>query len=236
LVEEPLRNFFREGVQPPKAASKRQENHLETKIELYLTQEGAAAHRVLADEVEDQLFSQVNRLQNDDLISTVSEWSQKYKPDQIFDLYCGAGNFTFPLSASHKSAKTIGVESNVELVRLARSKSEQMKVPGKFLEFYATSSDIFLRRFIPHEKTLVVLDPPRGGTSEFILRSFAASDLKHIIYISCNPVSLGRDLSFLKKAVQEKQKILTIAQIQPFEMFPQTNHLETLVELSIDSH
>lgn len=231
LVEEPLRNFFREGVHLP-----RRDGKAEIKVELYLTQEGTGAYRVLADEVEDQLFSQVNRLQNDDLISTVTQWSQKHKPAIVFDFYSGAGNFTFPLSAAHKSAQVVGVESNAELVRLARKRSEQQKTPAKFLEFYATSSDIFLRRFIPDEKTLVVLDPPRGGTSEFVLKSFAASGLKHLIYVSCNPVSLGRDLSFLKAALASRGKKLKIEQIQSFEMFPQTNHLETLVELSIDSH
>ena len=231
MVEEPLRNFFREGVHLP-----RRDGKAEIKVELYLTQEGTGAYRVLADEVEDQLFSQVNRLQNDDLISTVTQWSQKHKPAIVFDFYSGAGNFTFPLSAAHKSAQVVGVESNAELVRLARKRSEQQKTPAKFLEFYATSSDLFLRRFIPDEKTLVVLDPPRGGTSEFVLKSFAASGLKHLIYVSCNPVSLGRDLSFLKAALASRGKKLKIEQIQSFEMFPQTNHLETLVELSIDSH
>lgn len=250
LVEEPLRKFFKEGIHLPKPISRHQKNrnrpeikpeinpeiNPEIKVELYLTQEGAAAHRVLANEVEDQLFSQVNRLQNEDLVLTVTQWSQKHKLEVIYDLYSGAGNFTFPLSAAHKSAQVIGVESNADLVRLAKARSEQQKIPAKFLEFYATSSDIFLRRFIPDEKALVVLDPPRGGTSEFVLRSFAASGLKHLIYVSCSPVSLGRDLSFLKAALASRNKILKIEQIQPFEMFPQTNHLETLVELSIDSH
>ncbi|MBL7672177.1 MAG: class I SAM-dependent RNA methyltransferase [Bdellovibrionaceae bacterium] len=231
LVEEPLRIFFREGVHLPRRDSK-----AEIKVELYLTQEGTGAYRVLADEVEDQLFSQVNLLQNDDLTSTVTHWSQKHKPTVIFDFYSGAGNFTFPLSAAHKSTQVVGVESNAELVRLARKRAEQQKIPAKFLEFYATSSDIFLRRFILDEKTLVVLDPPRGGTSEFVLKSFAASGLKQLIYVSCNPVSLGRDLSFLKAALAKRGKKLKIEQIQTFEMFPQTNHLETLVELSIDSH
>lgn len=229
LVEDPLRDFFKKEFKTPKPLP------IDTKIELYLGTDEKPAYRALTDEVEDQLFSQVNRLQNEDLVKTVVQMSQRHKPQVIFDLYAGSGNFTFPLSAAHKSAQIIGVEANAELVRAGRKKSDLLKIPAKFLEFYATSTDLFLRRFLPDSETLVVLDPPRGGTSDFALRSFAASGLRHIIYVSCHPVSLGRDLSFLKSALAVRHKTLRIEQIQPFEMFPQTHHLETVVELSIDT-
>lgn len=152
LVEEPLREYFRTGLPKIKAipsAAAKGGDSTEAKVELFLTTEGKASFRILEDEPEDQLFSQVNQLQNEELVKTVVEWSQGMRAETIFDLYAGAGNFSFPLSAAHKNAQVIGVEASSELVRQARKKSEQLKIPGKFLEFYAANTDLFLQSLVP---------------------------------------------------------------------------------------
>lgn len=233
LVEEPLRAYFKNvpiekkpKINPEKTAQK---------IELYIGQNGAAAYRVLEDELEDQLFAQVNRFQNENLIETLVSWSKKHKPQKIYDLYAGSGNFSFPLSAAHKSAQVIGVELNRELVSAGQKTAQAKGISPQFIEFYSLNVDHFLKQVAPTDQDLVVLDPPRGGTSQFSLDSIAASGLKKLIYVSCHAVSLSRDLDFLNKSLRKRHKKLSIEQIQAFEMFPQTHHLETLVELSIDS-
>lgn len=86
------------------------------------------------------------------------------------------------------------------------------------------------------EKTdLIFLDPPRAGTSKVIMEKVASSGAVKIIYISCHPVALARDLQwFFAKAAELKLKY-KLNRVQTFEMFPQTDHVETIAELILDS-
>lgn len=234
LVEEPLRMALKTPeVWNRKVVSKNlPENH---RIELYLNEENSVQVRALKENTEDSFFSQVNRFQNTELVDYVVGLSLQKKYLKIYDLYSGSGNFTFPLSDKHKSAQVVGVELSSELTKRAQSKAQDLRISRQFLEFYTMSVDYFLARHVPSEADLVVLDPPRAGASAFVIASLAAAAPQSIIYISCHPVSLGRDLALLEKEASSRRKKVRIKSIQPFEMFPQTSHLETVVELGIDS-
>jgi 23S rRNA (uracil1939-C5)-methyltransferase len=86
----------------------------------------------------------------------------------------------------------------------------------------------FLRRFPISTNSILVLDPPRVGCSEQVITAIAALLPKKIIYISCDPAALARDLDLLWKKSQQKFRL---SQVQCFDMFPQTHHVETFVEL-----
>lgn len=177
-------------------------------------------------------FAQVNRFQNVDLISYTINLCKLNSIKTALDLYSGGGNFTFPLFKELGLTKITGVELNPKLVKKAVNLIP--KTQNKNINFYNSSVGNFLNR---HQVTedLVLLDPPRSGCEESTIRALAFSSAKKIIYISCHPVSLVRDLRrYFDFQDSSKNTKLKIKSIQPFEMFPQTDHFETIVELGID--
>jgi 23S rRNA (uracil1939-C5)-methyltransferase len=92
-----------------------------------------------------------------------------------------------------------------------------------------------MRQAVIGKNDLVVLDPPRAGASEEIMRALAAAQPRKIIYISCHPVSLARDLKWFFDWAQKLGLKASLDRVQAFEMFPQTDHVETIAELRVDS-
>lgn len=181
-------------------------------------------------------FTQVNRFQNEALIKTVIEWAQPKNFDLIYDLYAGSGNFTFPLNASAQKAKTVGVELHDGAAKRARARIQKLNLSPKNFEFYCSDVEIFLKRQVlssSDKKTFVLLDPPRIGCAEYVIKSLSLSSVDKILYISCDPAALTRDLTwFFKYSAMGKSKpAFRIRRAQAFDMFPQTHHVETLVEL-----
>jgi 23S rRNA (uracil1939-C5)-methyltransferase len=172
-------------------------------------------------------FSQVNRFQNEHLIATVLEWAAASSFSTVYDFYAGAGNFTFPLLQRFPQAKTVGVELNPKTVALAQKKISDLALSPKRIEFFLGDVELFLKRTILAENALVLLDPPRAGCSENTLRYLGDQSLTRLLYVSCDPSSLARDLSRLRA----QTKPWKVARVKPFDMFPQTDHVETLVEL-----
>jgi len=83
-------------------------------------------------------------------------------------------------------------------------------------------------KYNPHIPEVIILDPPRTGVSKSVLEEIINAKLSHILYLSCSPVTLRRDLNILLES-----GLYEIISIQPFDMFPQTWHIETLVELKV---
>lgn len=176
-------------------------------------------------------FSQVNRLQNqaliDFVVSAVKNVKSSLSSDEeleIYDLFAGQGNFTFPLAKAIVGAKLTAIELNHEAVRLgeARARDERAKIVFR-------QSDVgrYLLEIPPIKgvKSVVLLDPPRTGCAPEIMRRLAESSPARIVYVSCHPVTLARDLRFLHGAGFE------LLAVQPFDMFPQTDHVETVAVL-----
>lgn len=202
----------------------------EGRLEMRLD-ENAEVHFSFTDEDDGGIgFSQVNRFQNEDLIQTVLAWSKGRNYRRIYDLYSGSGNFSFPLAELHHRPVT-AVELSRRLVEKGREVHAAAQV--RFIESDVTS---YMETAAIDPEDLVVLDPPRAGCSELVMRRLARLRPQKIIYISCHPVSLARDLKWF---FDESRKLSAagprLLRVQAFEMFPQTDHVETIAELGVDS-
>ncbi len=171
-------------------------------------------------------FSQVNSLVNEALKEVVLEWAQKPSSSVIYDLYAGSGNFSFPLQSRFKGS-LVGVELSLQSVQLARENIKNLSLRPDQCEFYLSSVDLFLKKNPLLPSSLVIVDPPREGLSNFVVQSLLDSNVSQVLYISCDPATLARDLKLLSAKFKIKQ-------LQVFDMFPQTAHIETLVDLQID--
>ncbi|KHD88010.1 MAG: RNA methyltransferase [Bdellovibrio sp. ArHS] len=200
------------------------------RLEMYISEEGPVRYGLITEDDDGIGFSQVNRFQNEDLVRTALDWAGEENFAHVFDLYAGAGNFTFPLAHKYPMASITGVELNPKLVERAKSKAKE-----KRMKYFLSDVENFMRRAQIGTEDLVLLDPPRAGASEYIMRALASAASKKIIYISCHPVSLARDLNWFFAWAQKLGKSATLSRVQTFEMFPQTDHVETIAELRVDS-
>jgi 23S rRNA (uracil1939-C5)-methyltransferase len=144
----------------------------------------------------------------------------------IVDLYCGAG--TFAIFFASRGARVVGVEENPAAVREARDNAALNAVDGqvRFVEgrVEGTVADAEGKRALAAAQ-IVFLDPPRKGSDEATLDAIARAEVPNVWYLSCNPATLARDLAYLST------RGYALGVVQPFDMFPQTGHVETLVTL-----
>lgn len=176
-------------------------------------------------------FSQVNRAQNQALIefvlTSVKGAQAELKSDQpmtLFDLFAGQGNFAFPLAREFGKSKVIAVEMNNEAVRLGR---ERARLEASAIEFHQGDVGRFLSGLSKSalENAVILLDPPRTGCDPEVMRQLAESSPARIVYVSCHPVTLARDLRYLHDRGFE------LLAVHPFDMFPQTDHVESVAVL-----
>lgn len=177
-------------------------------------------------EVEPGGFLQVNAGINQALIKSVLQWATEIKGHRILDLFCGMGNFAIPLSLVGEEVH--GVDLQRAAIRAAeRNALENHRMNCHFLRGSAQEGATQLlgegRRF-----DTVILDPPRQGCSE-VIDILGPLGAAHVIYISCDPATLSRDLALLAA------RHFRIREIKPFDMFPQTHHLEAAVLLSSEA-
>ncbi len=168
-------------------------------------------------------FSQVNLAQNSRLIELVLQYCNLSKNDRVLDLFCGMGNFSIPLALHCHSL--LGVEMKRSAIRSARQNASMANL--KNCTFVQANVEQFCHKLIHDKKQfdIVVLDPPRQGIPG-LPHTIAQLTAKRLIYISCDPATLCRDLSSLT------QSSFSIEKIQPLDMFPQTHHIETIVLLN----
>jgi 23S rRNA (uracil1939-C5)-methyltransferase len=167
---------------------------------------------------EAALFSQVNSGQNANLIAAVLSAAAEAPFREAWDLYCGAGNLTLPLAQNFPKAKVLGVELSRQAIQ--RSKEIQSQV-----KWFAEDVGRFLRDQQIRTGLLVVLDPPRVGVEDRVIAEFIRLQPERILYVSCNPMTLSRDLQKILRSNYKLKKI------QGFDMFPQTEHFEILAHL-----
>ena len=169
-------------------------------------------------------FYQVNPVQTEILYGTAVAFAGLTGKEKVIDAYCGIG--TIGLVAADHAKEVIGVELNQDAVRDARINARENKVvnisfrqgdAGEFMEAMAASGE---------KADVVFMDPPRSGSSEKFLTSVKKLSPEKIVYISCNPETLARDLLFLTKQNYQVKKI------QPVDMFCFTDHCENVVLLS----
>ncbi|MCB0347204.1 MAG: class I SAM-dependent RNA methyltransferase [Bdellovibrionales bacterium] len=167
-------------------------------------------------------FSQNNEECNKKLVSSVVEYCSDFTSNSLWDLYCGKGNFSIPLALNLDKKNVIGVEVNANSIREASRKTHEIIN----LEFVCSDVKPWLNK-IPLTQAIVVLDPPRIGCDQDFLTTLLRHPLEGIVYISCNPSVLFRDL----KRIQKIRPDLKIQKVKLFDMFPQTYHFEVLVQL-----
>jgi len=141
----------------------------------------------------------------------------------LVDTYCGSG--LFALTAADRFEKVAGVEISENAIRSAE---ENAKLNGiENCTFLAgDASSIFEGVTFPPEETAVIIDPPRKGSDELFLRQLFAFRPKRVVYVSCNPATQIRDLQFFVENDYQ------LDSVQPFDLFPQTKHLECVALLT----
>jgi 23S rRNA (uracil1939-C5)-methyltransferase len=173
-------------------------------------------------------FFQVNPAVADALVRTAAEWfaNGPEAPD-ILDLYCGVGVFGFACMRAGGASLT-GIESGREAVAAARANAAALGLPAQFHCRALGQEAGTLQGHMPApQRTTAIVDPPRDGLPPDIARTLAGSGLRRILYVSCDPATLARDLTLLLQGGYR----LTRARL--FDMFPRTAHFESLVDLRL---
>ncbi len=166
-------------------------------------------------------FFQVNSKQAEKMLNIIDKYADLKGDEVVLDAYCGGGVIAISLAKNAK--KVLGIEEIRQSIEDANYSAKQNKVTNfTFLNGKVENKihDV-LDEFNPD---LVVLDPPRGGCNKKVIEDLLNFDVKKIIYTSCNPTTLARDLDLLSP----KYKIKSI---QPLDMFPHSYHVENVVLL-----
>ena len=169
-------------------------------------------------------FYQVNPVQTEILYQTAIDYAGLTGKETVIDAYCGIG--TIGLIAAKKAGKVIGVELNKDAAKDARINAKENKITNA--AFYQGDAGRFMVEMAAkgEKADVVFMDPPRAGSDEKFMASAVKMGPEKIVYISCNPETLARDLKYLTKKGYQVKKI------QPVEMFAFTEHVETVVLLS----
>ena len=171
-------------------------------------------------------FYQVNSVQCEVLYQKAIEFAGLTGNETVFDSYCGTG--TIGLIAASEAKQVLGVELNKNAVRDAVSNAKRNGVgniyftcddAGEYLEYITGEGERF---------DVVIMDPPRAGSDVKFLKSVVKAQPKKVVYVSCNPVTLKRDLEFLTAEGYKVNKI------QPVDMFPYTSHTEVVCAISAE--
>ena len=168
-------------------------------------------------------FFQVNPTQTEVLYGKALEYANLTGNEEVFDAYCGTGTIT--LFLSQKAKKVYGVEIIPQAIDNAWINAKENKVEN--VEFFVGESEVVIPDLINKgvKADVVVVDPPRKGCDKKLLDAITHIDAKKIVYVSCDPSTLGRDLKVL-----EENGYKTL-EVQPVDMFPNTAHIENVALL-----
>ena len=174
--------------------------------------------------ISPQSFYQVNAQQAEVLYRTALDLAGFTGKETVLDAYCGTG--TIGLCASGHIRRLIGVELNPDAVRDARANAARNGVANA--EFICEDAGRFMTRLARQKQApdVVIMDPPRAGSDLPFLRSLLALAPSRVVYVSCNPETLARDLTVLCAGGYRAVKAV------PVDMFPWTEHVETICLLS----
>ena len=175
-------------------------------------------------EISPLSFYQVNPVQTEKLYKKVSEYAALAGTETVFDLYCGVG--TIGLTLADKAKRVIGIESvKASIIDANRNATINGIVNAEYIHGKAEEE---LPKLLDQgvQADLVILDPPRAGCDPTLLAAVAAAEPSRIVYVSCDPATLARDIKILT------QQGYRFVEAQPVDMFPHTAHVETCVLLS----
>lgn len=168
-------------------------------------------------------FYQVNAVQTEKLYSKAIEYAGLTGKETVLDAYCGIG--TIGMIAAGRAGKVIGVELNEDAVKDAIANARRNKVNN--IDFYAKDAGEFMVQLAEQGERvdIVFMDPPRTGSDEVFLNSLVELSPKKVVYVSCNPETLARDLEYMGKRGYRAVKGVCV------DMFPFCGHVETVALL-----
>ncbi len=174
--------------------------------------------------ISSRSFYQINPVQTERLYSKAIELAELSGKETVLDAYCGVG--TIGLCAANKAKQIIGVELNKDAVRDAIANAKLNKIKNCW--FTAADAGEYMERMAKdgHRPDVVFMDPPRSGSDRRFIDSLIRTKPSRIIYISCGPDTLERDLKLICGGGYK------VRHIQPVDMFPYTEHVECVVSLS----
>lgn len=172
-----------------------------------------------------QSFYQVNPAQTEILYREALKLAKLKKKDRVIDAYCGIGTIGL-IAAKQTEASVLGIELNREAVRDARENAKHNKCNN--IDFVCSDAGKYMIEMAGRGERadVVIMDPPRSGSSEAFLSSVCRLSPERIVYISCGPQSLARDLEYLTAHGYRAERI------QPVDLFPMTVHCEVVCLLS----
>lgn len=168
--------------------------------------------------ISPKAFYQINPVQTEILYNKAMEFADIKKSDIVIDAYCGTG--TIGIIASKYAGHVYGVELNKDAVRDAKKNAKLNNIEN--IDFVNADAGRYMVNIADEglKADVVIMDPPRAGSDIKFLKSLVKLSPKKVVYISCNPETLARDLMFLSKNRYKIRKI------QPVDMFPHTEHVE----------
>ena len=169
-------------------------------------------------EVPSDGFYQVNPEVGEELVKAVVAEFKKSPTEELLDLYCGVGVFGLCCAP----AKLTGIESGRQAIEFAKKNASSQNYAGA--RFYAEEVGRNLKRIRITDRTTVIVDPPRGGMEPNVPKWLAESKAPRIMYVSCDPATLMRDLRTITRSYD-------VESVRWFNMFPRTARFETLVVL-----
>lgn len=174
--------------------------------------------------ISPQSFYQVNPVQTEILYKTAIEYAGLGRKETVIDAYCGIG--TIGLVAAKRAKNVIGVELNPDAIRDARINAKENKITNA--RFYQGDAGEFMENMAENGEhaDVVFMDPPRTGSDKKFMSSVIKLNPSRIVYISCGPETLARDLEYLTKHGYDVRKI------QPVDMFSFTDNCENICLLT----
>lgn len=170
-------------------------------------------------------FYQVNPVQAEVLYNTAIEMADLSKDDILFDLYCGIG--TIGIFASSYVKKVYGIEIVEQAIEDAKENAKINNVEN--IEFFAGDAPKIFSNLMEKKQIypdVIIVDPPRKGLDNNTINNILAVKPKKVVYISCNPATMVRDMKLLSENYE-------IGNIQPVDMFPYTSHVECVAVMGI---
>ena len=174
----------------------------------------------LVFEISPLSFFQVNPVQTEVLYNKALEYADLGENDTVFDIYCGIG--TISLFLAQKAKKVYGIEIVEDAIKDAKRNAEINNLDN--VEFYVGKAEEVVPKMYKQGKraNVVVVDPPRKGCDEKVLDTIISMQPDRVVYVSCNPSTLARDLNYLD---ERGYKCL---EVQPVDMFPHSVHIENV--------
>ncbi|MEY4617340.1 MAG: hypothetical protein RJB66_2300 [Pseudomonadota bacterium] len=177
------------------------------------------------EEAEEPLgFAQVNGQQNIALQEKIKSVYKKYGGEILVDLYGGYGNLSIPVAIQNPALRIECVEWN----KVAIQEGHRIAQKNNLREVKFIQGDVadYLQRVRLSKQSLVVLDPPRIGCESKVIGELASVGINTLVYVSCDPMTWGRDAQLFLKLARQSGFNYRIATIQGLDMFPQTDHIE----------